>query len=245
MKSRTAIAESALTIACTRDDARAFSEEYGVCQADIEIVENGVDALGVPEVSEEVRRDLRQHLGLSDDQLLAVFGASFHFPNIKAVDAILALAPKVPEVVFVILGTVCHYERLSAALPANVVVLGAVEESAKWMAFAAADIGLNPMEHGSGTNIKLLEYAAAGLVVVSTRFGARGFPLAEGSEYVVADLDEMAAAIRGLAARHREGRRAIGDRGRAAVRELADWSVIGTRYIRALTKVSQFAGERV
>ena len=78
------------------------------------------------------------------------------------------------NVVFVILGTVCHYERLSAALPANVVVLGAVEESAKWMAFAAADIGLNPMEHGSGTNIKLLEYAAAGLVVVSTRFGARG-----------------------------------------------------------------------
>ena len=29
------------------------------------------------------------------------------------------------------------------------------------------------------------------------------------------------------------------------LRELADWSVIGTRYIRALTRVSQFAGERV
>jgi len=242
---RTAIAESALTIACTNDDARAFSEEYGASRADIEIIENGVDALGVPEVSEDVRRDLRAHLGLGEDQLVAVFGASLHFPNVRAVDAILALAPRVPEVVFVILGTVCRCEALAAGLPANVVVLGAVEESTKWMAFAAADIGLNPMQYGSGTNIKLLEYAAAGLVAVSTRFGARGLQLAEGSEYVVADLDEMAAALRTLRARGRAGRREIGERARSAVREKADWSVIGPRYIRAITRVSQPAAERV
>ena len=38
----------------------------------------------------------------------------------------------------------------------------------------AADIGLNPMVSGSGTNLKIPEYLAFGLAVLSTNFGARG-----------------------------------------------------------------------
>ena len=41
--------------------------------------------------------------------------------------------------------------------------------------YAAADIGLNPVTYGSGTSVKVIEYLAAGLRVVSTAAGMRGY----------------------------------------------------------------------
>jgi len=38
-----------------------------------------------------------------------------------------------------------------------------------------ADVGLNPITTGAGSNVKLPTYLAAGLDVVSTPFGLRGF----------------------------------------------------------------------
>ena len=49
-----------------------------------------------------------------------------------------------------------------------------MDENTKWLLFNIGDFGLNPMEQGSGSNIKIFEYAAAGLVIVSTPFGVRG-----------------------------------------------------------------------
>jgi len=39
----------------------------------------------------------------------------------------------------------------------------------------AADVGLNPVLRGGGSNVKLPTYLAAGLAVVSTAFGTRGY----------------------------------------------------------------------
>ena len=40
---------------------------------------------------------------------------------------------------------------------------------------AAADVAVNPVGYGTGVNVKLAEYLAAGLPVVSTTVGVRGF----------------------------------------------------------------------
>jgi hypothetical protein len=40
-----------------------------------------------------------------------------------------------------------------------------------------ADVALNPMRWGSGTNLKMLDYALAGVPLLSTAFGARGLAL--------------------------------------------------------------------
>jgi glycosyltransferase involved in cell wall biosynthesis len=51
---------------------------------------------------------------------------------------------------------------------------GVVSEQEKQVWLARASVGLNPILTGSGTNLKMAEYAAWGLPVLSTAFGARG-----------------------------------------------------------------------
>lgn len=52
---------------------------------------------------------------------------------------------------------------------------------------AAADVFVNPVRHGAGINIKMVEAMAAGLPVVSTSVGARGLHWRDGEHLVVAD----------------------------------------------------------
>lgn len=234
---RTALEQARLTIACSTSDAETFGTAYGIDPGQVVIIENGVDALGVPQVPAEVRAQLRDRLGVSS-RLVALFGGSFHHPNFRAVDRILDMAAQAPEVVFLLLGTVCRYEALAKAQAPNVVRLGEVDESTKWMAFATADVGLNPMELGSGSNVKMFEYAAAGLAVVSTPFGARGVPLDPQTECLVAEVDAIPALLRTLAAGSRADLAAIGQRARSKVLDRADWAVIGRRYRQAIGRLT-------
>jgi glycosyltransferase involved in cell wall biosynthesis len=52
---------------------------------------------------------------------------------------------------------------------------------------AAADVFVNPVRHGAGVNIKMVEAMAAGLPVVTTPVGARGLHWLDGEHLVVAE----------------------------------------------------------
>lgn len=233
---RMAIEQSQLTMACSPSDAEAFAAEYGVDPDRIVLIENGVDGIGVPNVPDDVIAQLRARLGVAD-RLVAVFGGSFHHPNFRAVERIIEMAAELPHVVFVILGTVCNHPALADLKAANIRCLGELDESAKWMVFSMADIGLNPMELGSGTNIKMFEYAAAGLAVLSSPFGARGIGLEPGREFLVSGIEEMPALLGRYTAADRPDLGAMGLRARHRVAEIADWSVIGQRYRAAFRQL--------
>jgi glycosyltransferase involved in cell wall biosynthesis len=83
---------------------------------------------------------------------------------------------------------------------------------------AAADVAVNPIGSGSGSNVKLAEYLAAGLPVVTTPVGLRGYE-AFAHLVTVAGLDGFVGAVQ---AQHR-----IVDR-RPEVAELS-WSALGQR----------------
>jgi hypothetical protein len=57
--------------------------------------------------------------------------------------------------------------------------------------FAAADIGLNPITRGSGSNVKLFEYLVARLPVISTAFGVRGTDLLPQVDFVPYTLQTL------------------------------------------------------
>lgn len=233
---RMALEQSDLTLACSEADALAFGEDYGIDPSKIVIIENGVDALGVPHVPSEVLAQLRSRLGL-EQRLCAVFGGSFHHPNFLAAERILGVAQQVPDIIFVILGSVCNHPMFRNLSAANVRRLGQVEESVKWMAFQAADLGLNPMELGSGTNIKMFEYAASALPAVSTGFGARGIPLEPETEYLPAEIEDLPRLLGAMSIADRERLADIGQHARRKVRDVADWTVIGLRYRDAVRDV--------
>ena len=107
--------------------------------------------------------------------------------------------PQLPQVQFVMGGT--HGDAFpSHEVPDNVVFTGQVIERVKRTLLAAADVALNPVLHGSGTNLKVIEYLASGVPVVSTAFGVRGLEVGNGGEHLlVADPTRWS--------RRREGRR--------------------------------------
>jgi Glycosyl transferases group 1 len=99
--------------------------------------------------------------------------------------------------------------------------------------FAAADFAINPMFSGAGTNVKMADFIAARLPILSTEFGARGFNLAPGVEGLRFDSDSLLACIDQALTMSPEGRKKIAQAAYAAnaaaidmkrcVQPLVDW----------------------
>jgi len=156
-------------------DRERFAALYG---RDVQTMELAVNGTHLPQDAwlDAARRGaLKQRLGFGT-RPLAVFVGSFHVPNWRAADEVLALARACPQWSFALVGSVCRHVQKGgpAGLPANVLPLDVLEEGALRSVLRAADVGLNPMLGGSGTNLKMLDYAGHGLLILSTPTGARG-----------------------------------------------------------------------
>jgi hypothetical protein len=75
----------------------------------------------------------------------------------------------------------------------TLIVTGPVPEVVPY--FAAADAGLNLVTRGSGSNVKLFEYLAAKLPVISTVFGVRGTQLTASTDYLPASRNDLREVI--------------------------------------------------
>lgn len=62
------------------------------------------------------------------------------------------------------------------------------------MIYSIADIAINPMLNGSGTNLKIAEYMANGVPVISTKVGARGYDF-ENEHLVISELNGFVKMI--------------------------------------------------
>ena len=86
------------------------------------------------------------------------------------------MAKKLPKIKFLIVGSVGFYFK-GEEKPKNVGFTGLVDDREKALILSIADVALNPMLSGSGTNLKMLDYMAAGVCVLSTKTGARGLEI--------------------------------------------------------------------
>lgn len=185
-----------LVLACSVEDAEGFARLYGIDAAKLRIAANGAFADAIRPAIPAEREQARARLGLAAEPL-AFFIGSDYGPNADAARFIAdRLAPALPAMRFVVAGGV------GASLPRetapNLIVTGTIEEAAKAEWLAASDIAINPMFGGSGTNVKMLDYFAAGLPVVTTATGARGLRGVAGAMRV-ADTLTFASALRNLA----------------------------------------------
>jgi glycosyltransferase involved in cell wall biosynthesis len=198
------------------------------------VVPNGTDVHAHPRPDPAARRRrgarwLERYRALdprpSRLEAIAVFFGSWHPPNLDAAEAVLWAAPSVPEVLFVLGGR--HGDAFEGRrLPANVVFTGVVPTPAKDALLSAAHVALNPVRLGSGTNLKVIEYLAAGIPVASSSFGVRGLEVAHGVHAVISD-DVRAAVESVLADPDAADERARA--GRLLVEEAYDWSALGER----------------
>ena len=168
---------AAMVLACSEDDQRMLRS---LCP--------GVRVMVVPNVVDleryEPRYDTASHS-------IIFQGVMDWFPNRDAVEFFVTqifplLRREVPDARFIAAGRNPSSEMLArfSGLP-GVKFTGTVPDIRPYMEQSA--ICAVPLRIGSGTRLKILEAAAAGKAIVSTRLGAEGLHFEDGIEIVLVD----------------------------------------------------------
>lgn len=170
-----------LVLACSDADVELLGKLLHVDPFKFRIVPNGAFAERFPDIGQAERMALRRTLDLPVSRAIAIFLGSLYGPNVDAARFIAKeLARACPSVLFIIAGGVG--EALAGIHAGeNILVTGRVDDARRDELLLASDLALNPMAAGSGTNIKMFDYMAAGLPILSTEIGARGISTARDS----------------------------------------------------------------
>lgn len=201
-----------LVLYCNEDDLKAFKE----LAADAKF-----EALYAPNGMVPVRGGDRGR-AINSRELRAIFMGSGHPPNVNAADFITnVLAPALPQICFDVIGSCLP----DGKYPANVHRHGVVDDKQKAELLEQADIALNPMAEGSGSNVKVLEYFSFGLPVLSTSFGMRGIQAQAGKDFIEADLTQWPEVLL-KALGDRSALEAIGSNGKTLACRKYTWEGI-------------------
>lgn len=231
-----------LILACSHEDRETFHRLYDIDWSKLRVVPNGIFAFKHALPSPDRRANAKRSLRVGQ-RSLALFVGSGYGPNNDAARFINErLAPLMPLVGFAIIGGCCE-SLAKTTLASNVMALGVLEEDHKQDWMTAADIALNPLADGSGTSIKMFDFMAAGLPVVSTAVGARGIDYVSAPPFVLAALEDFGVALSNLIADSAR-RKSCAEAARRTVEDFYAWERISPALGLLLTshhaKVTQF-----
>jgi glycosyltransferase involved in cell wall biosynthesis len=214
----------AVVAVSTVDRANLISA--GVSRRKITVIPHGVDLENYRAVD---GGGVRARLGIPPGAFVVVYHGVLHYgPNRDASiwlarEILPALRAQGRDVRLLLVGMNPPDECAGE----GVITTGAVPDLPAHL--AAADCAVVALKGGGGTRMKILEYFAAGIPVVSTPKGAEGIPAAPGQEIVyaasTAGLCDAVARLMDEPARLRK----IGDAGRRFV-ERYDWLEICRQY---------------
>lgn len=219
--------------ACSTQDKNALALLYECDLAKISLAPNGCfpDSVVPTEAEIESRVVGRRQ---------AVFMGSLFGPNIEAAQYIVeSLAGQFPNLDFAIIGGAGEHSRVKeiASRLDNVRLLGVVDDEKKRQILAASSFALNPIVSGSGTNLKMFDFMAAKLPVLTTPVGARGISTRTHDGIIVADLTDFGRQVTRLEATPGAHLRSMGELNHVQVLKEFDWDVISRRVGAAIVKV--------
>lgn len=178
-----ALKNSDCVIVTSEEDKSFMTEYFGINSRKIFLVPNGAKFRFFNERKDSVKKLRRKLKGKYKNIIL--FSGAGHPPNYEAVRFIeKKLSKKMPNSLFLIAGSVHKKGRKG-----NILYTGPVKDILPY--FHISDAAINPIIHGSGTNLKMLDYMSSGLPVITTRFGARGFNLCNNEECIISELENF------------------------------------------------------
>lgn len=180
-------------LACAKEDGDYFKKLSSRPES-VRLVANGIDP-DLYRKSDVEGLGLRHSYSLTEEDWLIVFSGSRFGPNLEALAKLEAFSEREADylakkrIKFLVLGSIVSAPRIKGAM----IYTGPVKETYPY--FAAADAALNPVEIGSGSNVKIFEYLAAQLPVLSTAFGVRGTMLVKDRDYIEFKAVDLKAAL--------------------------------------------------
>lgn len=104
----------------------------------------------------------------------------------KAAENCIAIAKELPNLQIIIAGTISRVFT-DISVPENVVFTGIISDEEKIYYLQHCDFALNLLENGAGINVKMFEYFAFGIPVISTSYGARGILVTPGKDCILTE----------------------------------------------------------
>jgi glycosyltransferase involved in cell wall biosynthesis len=223
---------------CSERDGDLLRELHAPC-APVHTVPNAVDAGRYTGVQAEVA--FRRKSGSSNRKIL-LYPAVFHWePNAAAAEFLIdevfpALTRAFPDSRLLLAGASPTRSMAAAAeRDARIVVTGAVADMLPF--FAAADAVAVPLTRGGGTRLKILEALAATVPVISTRKGAEGLAVEDGTQVLLAeDAAQFVEAIARVWTEPELAER-LRANGLALLKRSYSWEVSSLRIARAIAEL--------
>lgn len=216
---------------CSEEDREKIHEVYNVPMEKMVVIPNGVNTKEIQFTSVQQRLRNKERLGLTGEKI-GVFMGSWHGPNLEACEVLFQVAERCPDVKFMLMGSQCMYFK-DRKLPDNVALMGLVSEETKAQVFRTVDFALNPMYSGSGTNLKMFDYMAGGLPIITTKFGTRG--IENKDSFILANtVEEFVQAVDQFSLEEQEER---AETARSYAENTFDWHVI----VQKLKKLMQIS----
>jgi glycosyltransferase involved in cell wall biosynthesis len=227
------VCEAVDGIVAVSDADRAKLLADGVPGGKVQVIPHGVDLAAYDSATPH---DVRGELGIPPGAAVLVYHGIYSYaPNREAVEVLGAeILPALRSLGIDAWVVAIGRDPPPASPDPHIIFTGPVPSVAPYL--LAADLAVVPLRQGGGTRMKVLDYFAARLPVVSTAKGIEGIPVRDGSEYVRADSPaEFAAAVARLL-NHREEAHELARRGRAFVEPL-DWLAIARRHAELLDRL--------
>ena len=214
-------------VVCVSEDDRRRLAADGVGEHRLHRIPHGVDLAGCDAAAP---RDVRVELGWDPATVILVYHGTYDYPpNLEAVKVgagtiLPELERRGLDVRLLAIGNCPPAESPHPRLHFP----GSAESVFEWL--KAADIAVVPLTQGGGTRMKIIDYFACGVPVVSTPKGMEGIPVESGREAFVEDeWGAFCDRVQELAADPGR-RRAMAAAARAFVEPL-DWVALAARYV--------------
>ncbi len=231
---REAIQRASFVVAMSSSDVDFLVKEYDANPSQVCVIPNGVDLQARKPATQEEKGAARLRLGL-DDRRVVLFIGSDHYPNKEALGHIQhwqsQLGPKL-DVQFVVVGGVGR----GVASTEYMRVEGYVENVVDYL--MGADITVNPLENGSGTSLKAVEFLACGLPTITTAMGMRGLELEPGRDILLGDIADFPQLIAQLVADEALQKR-LSHNAHKVVAQKYSWETLAVRMIDVYERASQ------
>lgn len=226
-----ACGKSDLILVCSENEKKDFMDLYNVDASKIVIIPNGSNING--KENKTTKAVHRNSLSLAGNDKVIIFIGAYYKPNIDAARFILEkIAPHLNEFKILIVGTASE-PFVTKQIPSNIRLTGKVSDEQLDALLSTSDIAINPMFDGAGVNIKMLDYMAYGLPIVTTECGARGIETYNKQPFIISSPEKFIDNIK-MIALDEQLHKQMSDDGKGLISQYYSWDLISKKLQRII-----------